>query len=416
MPETISKKEVLFMPTYYVGVDVSKFKHTCCIIDEQGEVLRNSFDFSNSKEGFDSLIEIFSSISQSKSSFQIVMEATGHYHECLFRYLIANYYSVQIKNPVVIARFKQSEYLDKAKTDNLDALLIAQYASKHPFSPSMLKSYNIERIRRISRAKYFLYQDKERIVNHLHRYLDESFPELIPFFRKREDIKRYQGRNFFDSKTILWFLENFPSAKKFSTARSETADKLRRMSRGSFSLIKFNQLRNIAKNSIGVSFIETETVIIQLVRELKMIQERNDELDKLLNPLIDETAPNLLTIPGIGYRLAGILVSEIGDASNFQTADKLVKFAGLDVKVYQSGTIEKHGAIRKRGSPLLRYGLFQAAEKTRIHCNEIAEFYSKKKSEGKHPICALTHTARKILRITWALLKTGQNYSKPISD
>ena len=156
------------MPTYYVGVDVSKFKHTCCIIDEQGEVLRNSFDFSNSKEGFDSLIEIFSSISQSKSSFQIVMEATGHYHECLFRYLIANYYSVQIKNPVVIARFKQSEYLDKAKTDNLDALLIAQYASKHPFSPSMLKSYNIERIRRISRAKYFLYQDKERIVNHLH--------------------------------------------------------------------------------------------------------------------------------------------------------------------------------------------------------------------------------------------------------
>jgi len=65
---------------------------------------------------------------------------------------------------------------------------------------------------------------------------------------------------------------------------------------------------------------------------------------------------------------------------------------------------------------LLRYALFQAAEKARIHCPEIAEFYSKKKSEGKHPICALTHTARKILRIVWALLKTGQNYSQSISD
>ena len=404
------------MPTYYVGIDVSKFKHTCCIIDGDGEIIKKSFDFSNSKEGFDSLIEIFKSIDQSESSFQIVMEATGHYHECLFRYLVANNYLAQIKNPVVIARFKQSEYLDKAKTDNLDALLIAQYASKHPFSPSMLKSYNIERIRRISRAKYFLYQNKERVINHLHRYLDESFPELIPFLRKREDIKRYQGRNFFDSKTTLWFVENFPSAKKFSNARSETAEKLRRMSRGAFSLIKFNELRAIAKNSIGVSFQETEEIIIQLVHELRNIQERNDRLDELLIPLIDETSPNLLTVPGIGYRLAGLLISEIGDASEFPSADKIIKFAGLDVRVYQSGTIEKHGAIRKRGSPLLRYALFQAAEKARIHCPEIAEFYSKKKGEGKHPICALTHTARKILRIVWALLKTGQNYSQSISD
>ena len=404
------------MPTYFVGIDVSKFKHTCCIISGDGEIIKKSFDFSNSKEGFDSLIEIFKSIDQSESSFQIVMEATGHYHECLFRYLVANNYLAQIKNPVVIARFKQSEYLDKAKTDNLDALLIAQYASKHPFSPSMLKSYNIERIRRISRAKYFLYQDKERTINHLHRYLDESFPELIPFLRKREDIKRYQGRNFFDSKTTLWFVENFPSAKKFSNARSETAEKLRRMSKGAFSLIKFNELRKIAKESIGVAYQETEEIIIQLVQELRNIQERNDKLDEFLVPLIDETAPNLLTVPGIGYRLAGLLISEIGDASQFPSADKIIKFAGLDVRVYQSGTIEKHGAIRKRGSPLLRYALFQAAEKARIHCPEIAEFYSKKKGEGKHPICALTHTARKMLRIVWALLKTGQNYSQSISD
>ena len=404
------------MPTYYVGIDVSKFKHTCCIINGEGEIIKKSFDFSNSKEGFDSLIETFKTIDQSESSFQIVMEATGHYHECLFRYLVANNYLVQIKNPVVIARFKQSEYLDKAKTDNLDALLIAQYVSKHPFSPSMLKSYNIERIRRISRAKYFLYQDKERTINHLHRYLDESFPELIPFLRKREDIKRYQGRNFFDSKTTLWFVENFPSAKKFSNARSETAEKLRRMSKGAFSLVKFNELRKIAKESIGVSFQETEEIIIQLVQELRNIQERNDKLDELLIPLIDETSPNLLTVPGIGYRLAGLLISEIGDASEFPSADKMIKFAGLDVRVYQSGTIEKHGAIRKKGSPLLRYALFQAAEKARIHCPEIAEFYSKKKGEGKHPICALTHTARKILRIVWALLKTGQNYNQLVSD
>ena len=197
-------------------------------------MIKKSFDFSNVKAGFESLIEIFKSIDQSEILFQIVLEATGHYNECLFRYLVANN-----KNPVVIARFKQSEYLDKAKTDNLDALLIAQYSSKHPFSPSMLKSYNIERIRRISRAKYFLYQDKERIINHLHPYLDESFLELVPFLRKRGDIKRYQDHNFFDPKTTLWIVENFPSVKKFPSVRCETTEKLRKMSKGAFSLIKF---------------------------------------------------------------------------------------------------------------------------------------------------------------------------------
>ena len=403
------------MPINFVGIDVSKFKHTCCIINEEGEVVKSSFDFPNSKEGFDLLIEIFKSIDQPEH-FQIMMEATGHYHECLFRYLVASHYQVQIKNPAVITRFKESEYLDKAKTDNLDALLIAQYASKHSFSPSMLKSYSIERIRRIARAKYFLYQDKTRTINHLHRYLDESFPELIPFLRKKEENKRYYGSNIFDSKTNLWLLENFPSAKRFSAARSETADKLRRMSKGSFSLVKFNDLKAIAKKSIGVSFIETEIIIQQLVKELKSIEERNEELDQQLKPLIDEVAPNLLTVPGIGYRLAGLLVGEIGDASKFDSADKIIKYAGLDVRIYQSGTVEKHGSIRKRGPALLRYALFQVAEKSRIHCPELAEFYSKKKSEGKHSICALTHTARKVLRIVWALLKTGQNYTQSISD
>lgn len=403
------------MPNKYVGIDVSKFKHTCCIMDDNGEIIKDSFDFPNTKEGFDSLVSSFEYL-DNPNNFKIVMESTGHYHFCLFKYLVSKNYQVQIKNPVVILRFKQSKYLDKAKTDNIDARLLAEYAFNNPFSPSYIKSYNIEQIQRISRAKYFLYQDKQRTINHVHRYLDETFPEFIPFFKKKDGIKRYQGRNLLDNKTILWIIRNFPSAKKFASARSETAEKIRCMSRGKFSLVRFNELRSIAKNSIGFTSEETEKIIIQLVDDLIRIQEKDDELDQILKPLIDETAPNLITIPGIGYRLAGLLIGEIGDVTLFPTPDKLVKFAGLDVRVNQSGTSDKHGCLRKRGSPMLRYALFQAAEKCRIHCSELAEFYSKKKTEGKHPICALTHLARKILRIVWALLITGENYNSTITD
>jgi len=41
---------------FYVGIDVSKFKHTVAIIDQNGEVRKKSFDISNSREGFDSLL------------------------------------------------------------------------------------------------------------------------------------------------------------------------------------------------------------------------------------------------------------------------------------------------------------------------------------------------------------------------
>lgn len=41
---------------FYVGIDVSKFKHTVAIIDQDGEIRKKSFNISNSREGFNSLL------------------------------------------------------------------------------------------------------------------------------------------------------------------------------------------------------------------------------------------------------------------------------------------------------------------------------------------------------------------------
>lgn len=106
------------------------------------------------------------------------------------------------------------------------------------------------------------------------------------------------------------------------TARTETAEKLRKMSRGSFSLMKFNTLRNQAKLSIGIAFEETEIIIKQLVNDIVSFNNKNDQLDALLEPLILETAPQIITIPGVGYRAAGLLLGEIGDVSRFTNPEK----------------------------------------------------------------------------------------------
>ena len=47
---------------YFVGIDISKFKHDCAIIDEIGDVIMPSWSFNNDLEGFSILREVLSSL------------------------------------------------------------------------------------------------------------------------------------------------------------------------------------------------------------------------------------------------------------------------------------------------------------------------------------------------------------------
>ena len=53
-------KECLFM--LFIGIDVAKSKHDCCIIDSNGVIITDSLRISNSKEGFETLYNIIISV------------------------------------------------------------------------------------------------------------------------------------------------------------------------------------------------------------------------------------------------------------------------------------------------------------------------------------------------------------------
>lgn len=405
MTKTASKGGLM---DFYVGIDVSKFKHTVAIIDQNGEVRKKSFDISNSREGFDSLLNELGLLGE-KEQIKIGMEATGHYMNCLVRCLISNGYQFQIYNPSLISMFRDSESVNLAKTDNLDAMLIAKYVATHPFTSSPQLSYLIGEIRKISRAKYFLFGDKTACYNHLLRYLDEIFPEFVPFFKKNEDgSRKNMGRNLFESPTIRWLLSNYPSVPKIAKMRVETGEALRRMSKGAISFNRFNQLRELAKKSIGYSTDVDELIIRNLITQIETIDNEIDGLNEILEPLMKELNSPILTIPGIGVNLAAMIIGEIGDINRFSSPEKIIKFAGLDVKVYQSGTINHKGHIRKRGSPILRYALALSVQKLRIHSPVFSEYYYSKLRQGKATNVAIIATTRKLIRVIWKMMTTNQ--------
>ena len=63
---------------YFIGIDISKYKHDCFIMDDNGQVIRDSFSFDNSQEGFNILLDVLKSLDCSQI-IKIGLEATGHY-------------------------------------------------------------------------------------------------------------------------------------------------------------------------------------------------------------------------------------------------------------------------------------------------------------------------------------------------
>ena len=63
---------------YFVGIDISKYKHDCFICTETGEVIEENLSFTNTNEGFNQLLNLLKSLDNNQE-IRIGFEATGHY-------------------------------------------------------------------------------------------------------------------------------------------------------------------------------------------------------------------------------------------------------------------------------------------------------------------------------------------------
>lgn len=186
--------------------------------------------------------------------------------------------------------------------------------------------------------------------------------------------------------------------------RKETAEKLKRMSRGKISYIRFEELKDLAKNSIGISTAEDEQIVKSLIIQIEAIDREIEKFEMKIDQIMNQIQSPITSIPGIGNQLGAMILGEIEDIKRFDNPEKLIRYAGLDVRIYQSGTINQRGKIVKRGSPILRYALALTIQKLRIHSPVFSEYYYSKIREGKHTQVAIIATTRKLIRVIWKML------------
>ena len=118
-----------------------------------------------------------------------------------------------------------------------------------------------------------------------------------------------------------------------------------------------------------------------------------------------QSGPCLLytSIPGIGSLSAAVIYSEYGDISNFSNPGQMLAFAGIEPGVNDSGTESHGGRMVKRGSSQLRYTLINCCLPLIRFDMTFATYYSKKRGEGKPHRVAITHVAKKLIRVIYAL-------------
>lgn len=387
----------------FIGIDVAKDKHDCCILGDGGEILVNSFTITNSRSGFDFLYEKIFSLIASSENIKVGLEATGHYSYNLLGFLLDKGLATFVINPLHANLYRKSLSLRKTKTDKVDSYAIASLLMvDKSLKPYSLTSYHNEKLKSLSRYRFDKVQERAKLKTSVSRLINILFPELEKMF------------STLHLNSIYALLKEFPGAKAIASAHlTRLSNLLIKASKGRKGKDTAVMIRNAACESIGSYMPAKSLELRHTIFLIEVMDSEIEEIEKEIKPLVDVIQSPIMTIPGISYRMGAVILSEISDFSQFSSPNKILAFSGLSPSTHQSGQLTStHARMEKRGSKYLRYALFNATIYV-CHWNPtFAEYLKKKRSEGKHYYVAISHAAKKLVRVMYHLINTNETFNK----
>ena len=385
----------------YVGIDVAKDKHDCFIVNSDGKVLYDVFTIQNNMDGFEDLFFKIKTSSKDLSKVKVGLEATGHYSCNILGFLHNKGLTTIVINPLYTSLSRKSVSLRKTKTDKVDARTIANMimsdVSLKPYSDTV---YHNEDLKSLSRYRFDKVSERSKLKQSVSRLVNILFPELEKLV------------STLHTKAVYELLSEFPGAHQVASANlKHLTALLSSASKGRFGRDKANEIREAARRSVS-AYLPAKS--LELRHTIKLIREMNDEITEIeteIKKIMDSIDSPILSVPGISYSLGAVIVSEVGDFSRFDNPDKLLAFAGCSLSTYQSGQIySSHAKMEKRGSRYLRWALLNAAKYVCKWEPTFAAYLRKKLAEGKHYNVAVSHAAKKLVRLLYHLETTGEKY------
>lgn len=386
-----------------VGIDVSKDKHDCFILNSEGEVLAGVFTIPNNMEGFTTLLGRIQDCTTPQDKISVGLEATGHYSYNLLGFLLDNGLATYVLNPLRTNLYRKSLSLRKTKTDRVDARTIAaMLLSDAGLKPYTDTAYHNEELKSLTRYRFDKVQERAKLKSSVSRLVCILFPELeklVPTLHMA---------------SVYALLEEFPGARQIAEAHlTRLKTLLERASKGHYKRDMTVAIRDAARTSIGSKMPAKSLELQHTIRLIRELDAEIKDIETAIQDIMDGLHSPITTIPGIGCRMGAMILAEAGDFSRFASPDKLLAYAGMSPSTNQSGKMNNcYAHMEKRGSRYLRYALYNATKFVCLWDPTFAAYLAKKRAEGKHYNVAISHAAKKLVRLIFALERSRQPYSQ----
>lgn len=387
--------------TLIIGIDIAKHKHVARAIDDRGSDLSKRLVFPNSLEGFKLLLEWAKQLSAqtSRPNLMIGMEPTGHYWMNLAYFLKSQGERPVVVNPMKVKKSKELDDDSPTKNDTKDAKVIAQVMRAGRYHEPILPEGLYAELREGVKLFDIIQEDLSSIKAQIHNALDRYFPEFLSVFKK------------WDGQTALYLLKRGYLPEDI---QQKTEDELLKEVKTSVTknvgIARIRHLKKAAASSIGL------TVGLQMAREelrylvdqYELLNARLETLKEQLEELVRMVpgADSMMAIKGVGPMTIVGFFAEIGDLSNYRDPRQIIKLAGLNLMMNQSGKHKGQTTITKRGRRRLRAILYQVARPLAFHnkgFKALHNYYKHRRNnplKGKQSYVAL---GRKLIKILFVM-------------
>lgn len=377
----------------FFGIDIASETHVAFGFNENLSPILSSFSFSESEDGYKSLLKMFGS----PTDVLVGMEATGHYWQNLFIFLKEKSFRVCILNPFQVKKYSES-ILERTKTDAQDAKNIAHFIAKQNPNPTILPEGWILELKETVRFLDKLKQELGDKVRSLHRLVDLTFPEFSSVIKDLSSL------------TALTLLMRYPTAKSYEKT---TADKI--------SMIKYDDVHKIkketaemiltlSKKSVGAHHgkiyeLEITCFVEDIIILKNRIKEINEEIENKIKE--KEICKLLLTIEKLGINTIARVIAETNGLTHFESIEKLGSFVGVIPGLKQSGKNKSEKAsLSSYGNVRLREKLWMPVLSLVRKNTWLKEAYEKMRNKGKPFKISIIASMRKLLG---AMLSVARN-------
>lgn len=385
-----------------VSVDVGCRQHSVAIGLASGEVL-DEFDIVHGRKGFD---QFFAQIEHHRRSsdgaVSVAMEGYNGYARPLDRLVQCNGYRLMNMNNMKLSRFKEI-FPAPAKTDRIDArkgLELMQSArvltvARHALQSVIAPSRHNEQLKRLSRRRRALVDEKTRVLNRLQSDLQSVSPGLAQITADVEN---------------KWFLNTLLCVDELSKlARVRAATLLKVSGVGNRYAARIQQwqpqaLFNEEVHWVGAMIQQDAERIIALKDAIKALETQCTTLMAQ-----SHEARLIETIPGFAVVCASTLAGEIGTLERFGDEGSLAMYMGMAPLKNSSG---KYDGTKtpKHVNTHAKMAMMTGVDRHRKQVPESQAYYEKKRTQGKSHNQAIRALGRHLCRVIFSMLSNDRSY------